>query len=46
MQFLISKIEKGGMKPNQELITIVKSTYNPETLSKNYIQKLKEIVSK
>jgi glycosyltransferase involved in cell wall biosynthesis len=46
MHFLISKIEKEGMKPNQEMIAIVKSTFNPETLSKNYIQKLKEIVSK
>ena len=46
MNFLISKIEKGGMKPNQDAIEIVKLRFNPETIAKNYIQKLKEIVRK
>lgn len=43
---LVPKIEKLGMKPNHELIEIVKHHFNPETLTKNYIQKLKEIVRK
>jgi glycosyltransferase involved in cell wall biosynthesis len=43
---LIPIIEKRGMKPNYEMIEIVKLRYNPETIAKNYIQKLKEIVQK
>lgn len=46
INLLVPKIEKLGMKPNPELIQIVKSHFNPETLTKNYIQKLKEIVNK
>ena len=46
MNFLISKVEKRGMTPNQEMIEIVKLRYNPEILAKNYAKKLKEIVRK
>jgi glycosyltransferase involved in cell wall biosynthesis len=46
MNTLIPIIEKRGMKPNYEMMEIVKLRYNPETLAKNYIQKLKEIVEK
>ncbi len=46
MNYVISKIEKRGMKPNHEMIEIVKLRYNPEKLASNYIQKLKEVVGK
>lgn len=45
ISMLVPKIEKLGMKPNHELIEIVQQHFNPETLTKNYIQKLKEIVN-
>lgn len=43
---LIQKVEKRGMRPNKEMMEIVKNRYNPEILAKNYIQKIKEIVEK
>lgn len=46
ISMLVPKIEKHGMKPNHELIEIVQQHFNPERLTKNYIQKLKEIVRK
>jgi len=45
ISMLVPKIEKLGMKPNHELIEIVQQHFNPETLTKNYIQKLKGIVN-
>ena len=42
---LIEKIESRGMKPNNEMMELVKTRYNPETLATNYIQKIKEIVN-
>ena len=45
MYKLIQKVENRGMKPNNEMMELVKTRYNPETLATNYIQKIKEIVS-
>jgi hypothetical protein len=42
---LIEKIKNRGMKPNNEMMELVKTRYNPETLATNYIQKIKELVS-
>ena len=42
---LIEKIESRGMKPNNEMMELVKTRYNPETLATNYIQKIKELVN-
>jgi len=46
MHNVIQKIKDHGMKPNMEMIEIVKLRYNRETLSKNYIEKLKQVVRK
>jgi glycosyltransferase involved in cell wall biosynthesis len=46
MNKVIQKIKDRGMKPNIEMIEIVKLRYNRDTLSKNYIEKLKQVVSK
>jgi hypothetical protein len=46
MNKTIEKVKARGMKPNSEMIEIVKLRYNRETLAKNYIEKLKQIVSK
>ncbi|MBM3160909.1 MAG: glycosyltransferase [Bacteroidetes bacterium] len=44
MKQLINRIERRGMKTNEEMMELVKDRYNPEALATNYIQKIKEIV--
>jgi glycosyltransferase involved in cell wall biosynthesis len=46
IKMLSTKIEARGMTPNHTLIEAVKVRFNPEIIARNYIQKIKEIVSK